>query len=97
LSKNYELYSWQRTDQWLYVLLPAGEPKTWTDLTSAHQYGDREDLKAALAKLPKGTHVQWLRKAEGSPPGRLNLPFEPDQKKLADFCQEHEITLQLPG
>ena len=93
--KELELYSWQVFDMWLYVLLPSDSERTWADLAAAQAYHERDELKKALGKLPKGTRVSWLVRCAGAPPGRLNRPLVVFQKELIDFCHDHGLTLTV--
>ena len=93
---GFELFSWQVFDEWHYVLLPGTDGHHhWAELAAATPYHERDELKKALAKLPKGEHVTWLKRCDGAPPGRLNRPLIVFQKQLVDFSQEHGITLTI--
>ena len=109
--KGYELYSWKSGTAWRFTLITGtNRLKAWGEITSPETIVEGDwikitvegvpALKAALGKLPPGTHVGWCGKRDlssGSPGlrERLRLPPRSMLKEVQSYCSERGIDLTV--
>jgi len=91
--KGWELYSWQKDNQWRFVLfVGTNRLKTASEILSSEGAVIGVDgIQTELARLPKGEQVFWG--SRGMP--EFSFPSAEIQKTLQDFSAQHGITLTI--
>ena len=110
LMKGYELYSWQKDDNFVYTLLPGtNRIKTFEEISGDNKIEEEgegftsisyNDLKVVITKLPDDELIfwegaNWIELAWGSNPNNICLPSEKVQNDLLKYCNEHNVRLSI--
>jgi hypothetical protein len=94
--KGVELYSWQESGNWNYVLLPGtNRTKSWADLQKATRLAGEGELRTSLAQLAVGEQVFWFNQLEDAPKARLQYPSPPTLQSLKHFCSANQVELHV--
>ncbi len=88
--KGWNLYSWQESGDWHFVLDPGtNAAKTAREIMAA---GDKavgvDNLKRELARMPQNEEVFW-----GSGMPEFSMPPGEIVVDIAQFCNDHRIRL----
>ena len=93
--KGQELYSWQVSGTWTYVVLPGtNRNKSWGDLQKAPHWHE-DQLRTALSDMAVGEMVFWFNRCEGAGPP-LAYPPRQVRQGLLELCEQLGVSLQLP-
>lgn len=94
--KGVELYSWQDSGTWNYVLLPGtNRNKTWAELQKATRLHSERDLRTSLTQLAAGEQVFWFNELDDAPKARLEYPSPIAVQALRSFCGENQLELHV--
>ena len=89
--KGYELYSWEKNDEWYFsILIGTNREKTLDEIQSADAVLQGMDqLKAALESISAGQYVTW------SAPEPLAFPPEDLILQVQKICKEQGLELGI--